>query len=240
MADYEMGEVLHATGSLNMSLTGVRAFEAYCRQAGTRINAMFEAIERGADDHDIASHFKTDCDTVRVYRAVLAEQKKRNEEPEADEGLSCSDVAQTCSNGNEAYRTGIAWHGRANSSEGLEGIRSDPKSGGKDRPIKAAQSNGKAYGDLLSKAKTGKGAGLIRCEHRGGIGEQTKIGDGYGEQPVAEMGRSREQYDHEKAKGRADEVKRLAAEGFGISRIAKKLRITRAEVMRIMKNVKQK
>ena len=218
MADYENGETLHATGSLNMSLTGERAFEAYCRQAGTRINAMFEAIERGETDRDIAGHFRTDCETVRVYRAVLSRHKSDGVEPQSSETnngekvqtgfdleMNGAESAQSCRKGNDANSEGIEGNGRASRRDGKETRRCDTL----------------RNGEVNQRANT--------------------VCDGNEPDQCEENGNRSQKYNYEKAareraKERASEVRKLQADGLGISRIAKRLWITRAEVMRILKN----
>lgn len=50
------------------NLDGKPAFDLYCRQKGTRINAIMEMIDQGWGDPEIAIAFDTDAETIAVYR----------------------------------------------------------------------------------------------------------------------------------------------------------------------------
>lgn len=47
---------------------GKPAFDLYCRQPGTRINAIMEMIDQGWGDPEIALAFDTDAETIAVFR----------------------------------------------------------------------------------------------------------------------------------------------------------------------------
>ena len=46
-------------------------FERYCRQKGTRIDAIMTRLERGEDERELADRYHTGVETIRVYRKAL-------------------------------------------------------------------------------------------------------------------------------------------------------------------------
>ena len=46
-------------------------FERYCRQKGTRIDAIMTRLERGEDERELADRYHTGIETIRVYRKAL-------------------------------------------------------------------------------------------------------------------------------------------------------------------------
>lgn len=50
------------------------AFERFCRQKGTRINAIMTRLERGESNEAIAERYKTKPDVIRVYRLALEDK----------------------------------------------------------------------------------------------------------------------------------------------------------------------
>lgn len=213
-------EDIHANGVSTKSVESDSKFETLCRKPGTRINAMFTALEEGVSFRSIATAFSTDVGTVKLYATVLEKiggiKVKWPEDDEDDGDLGDEETPLEVWKGNEPKKPPIEEKQKPAEEEELTPVQKMQKRVQKMREI----------GMPISRIARTLGISRIEVERIQLIGLTVAKNTGKDENGPNELFAKANMEVIKKEKN----VGNLLKKGMSVSRIARRLKMSRTEV----------